>query len=193
MIKWIKIFQMQKIDEAIASKRKKIQKYLFEDEKLDKFRELLNLIKKIKQEYLSLNFDKIPSVEVDKIKYEENNKDIVERAKELAKIDLYQHIIGVEEVIDRDLKTNNINEYCNVKLLAILHDAGKSKTLRAKYNISDNITHEEASYIYAKQILKGSSYEFVADFLFKDTRHLKFLQNADKIAREKELKKLNSL
>jgi hypothetical protein len=174
MIKWIKIFQMQKIDEEIAKKRKKMQECLFEKEKIDRMQELLDLIRKIKREYLELNFDKTPSVEVDRIKHKENTKDIVDRAVQLANISLYQHIENVEKAVDWDMEINNINEYLNVKLLAVLHDAGKSKALRAKYGIPDNISHEEASYIYAKKVLKGSNYEYVADYLFKDTRFLKY-------------------
>ncbi|WP_456470006.1 hypothetical protein [Caminibacter sp.] len=194
MISWIKIFQMHLIDEVILKKRKRFQESFSSDldEGKEFLKELNDLIDRIKKEYLELKFDKTPSVEVDRIRYE-NNQKIVQRAKLLSKINLYQHIINVERFIEEDLNLKNINDYVIIRLLAVLHDAGKSKLLRNKYKIPHDIPHEKASYIYAAKILKDTSFEYVPEYLIKDTYYLTFLHNADKIAREKELLQLKTL
>jgi len=190
MISWIKIFQMQMIDEKILNKRKEFDSAFSERSEKDRLKELSAILKKIKKEFKELNFDKTPSVETEKIKYADNQKEIVERAEKLSQISLYHHTLNVEKVIDQEMEIKNINDYIILKLLALLHDAGKSKLLRQKYNLPDNISHEEASFLYATKILEHTSFNYVPIYLKKDTYHLKFLQNADKIAREKELKTL---
>ena len=187
MIKWIKIFQIQKIDEKILEKRKRFKEF---NSQKDLYEEFIELFKEIKKEFLELKFDKTPSVEVDKIP-KNGDKKIIERAKLLSNVSLLEHTENVLKVVEEKVNFENINNYLTVKLMALLHDAGKSKLLRSKYNINDNISHEKASYLYAKKKLKGTSFEYIANLLLKDTYHLNFLSEVDKIARERELKRLN--
>ena len=190
MIAWIKIFQMNLIDKEILKKRKKFLE--LEQNDILLFEEGIKVIKKIKKEFLSLNFNKTPSVENDRIKYLDNKE--AKRAKHLSKISLFQHLENVEKVIDENLDIKNPNDYINLKILALLHDAGKSKELRKKYNIKDNVSHEKASYLYANKILKDTYFEHLSKDLDEKNKdnsyYFNFLARADKIAREKELKKL---
>ena len=185
MLKWLKIYQLNLIDLEIKNKRKIFsqlnnnENYLIDE--LDK------LINNILDDFKKFEFDKMPSVEIDKIKFNDN-KEIVKRAKKLSNISLLNHINNLLNIVENELNIKNINDYIIIKLLALLHDAGKSKLLRIKYGISDKITHEEASYLYAKEVLKGTSFEYVPEYLLKDSYYLDFLRSIDKIAREKELK-----
>lgn len=66
--------------------------------------------------------------------------------------------------------------------------------MRKKYNIKDNVSHEKASYLYANKILKDTYFEHLSKDLDEKNKdnsyYFNFLARADKIAREKELKKL---
>ena len=185
MIKWIKIFQLQLIDRKIMEKRKKLKQFDFNSEK-QKYENFIKIIEQIQKEFLELSFDKTPSVETDKIPVT-GNKEIIERSKKLSNVNLYEHIKNVTKLVDEKISMENIHDYMVLKLLALLHDAGKSKLLRKKYQIPDKLSHEEASYLYAEKVLKNTDFEHVLNFFKKDTRYLNFLKEIDRIAREREL------
>lgn len=199
---WKKIKQIQIIDDFIKKHNKEIEQIEIDGNSYDE--EWQNIVNKIYLDYENFSFANIPSVELSK--YKEItlfDNDFEKRIKFLSKISLMEHIDNLIDLINKEKKIKD-NEYKTLYLLALLHDAGKSKKLREYYNISDKITHEKASALYAKKILENTKWEFVANILFQainfkngkieDTSNefYKLLVYYDKKARKLELSKLKN-
>lgn len=198
---WVNIYQMQKLDELIHNKNESIIEIDVEDFS-NREKELEKIKNEIIEEFLKLNFDKISSVEIDKqttiIEESESTKKMLEHSK----TSLLKHIQDVLNFVEINKDKFNENEYEYLFLFALFHDAGKSKKLRAKYNInSDN--HEQASGVYAKLKLKDTTFSYVGEAIYsysnekKDDYILKNIykkfHEIDKQVRINELGKNNDI
>ena len=175
---WLNIYQIQQVEKMIEEKNEKIINIDSEDfDTTNDFNnrsiELEKIINEIIDEFQKLHFDKIPSVEVDKITTKIEETIEAYKIEKYSNISLLEHTQNVINFIKSSKENFNPNEYEYLILFALLHDAGKSKRLRLKYNINEEYKHELVSAIYAKQKLKNTSFEHIGEALYIYTKQQK--------------------
>jgi len=198
--KWIEISQYLKLDEIIRNK----QEMSIIESNANLITEYEKIEKIILNDFKECNFDKLPSVEEEKITkklyfFIPSQEKIKERIEKYKEISLLEHIYNVLDEVEKYEFRREIDKY-SMKLFALLHDIGKSKCIRDKYNIPHTISHEKASAMYASKILKNTQFEFLSDLLLsamenngrvneRSCQYIDLLVYFDKKSREKELKR----